>query len=94
MNDDDHLKVINRTRSLFPADLDIDSEKIVEKLSSFMGTSLSFNNSLADLISQPIVVRLNRPNILVTTHIKISIMHLMDLDMFLKCNVWIPIWCK
>ena len=36
VNDDDHLKVINRTRSLFPADLDIDSEKIVENLSSYM----------------------------------------------------------
>ena len=52
VDDDDHLKVINRTRSLFPADLDID-------LSSYMGTSLSFNNSLANLISEPIVVRLN-----------------------------------
>ena len=50
VNDDDHLKVINRTRSLFPADLDIDSEKIVANLSSYMETSLSYNNSFSNFI--------------------------------------------
>ena len=93
VNDDDHLKVINKTRSLFPADLDIDSEKIVEKLSSYMGTSLSFNNSLAGLISEPIVVRLNRPNTIGYNPAHKDIYHAFDESGYVPkmLNVWIPI---
>ena len=93
MNDYDHTKIINRTRSLFPADLDIDSEKIVEKLSSYLGTSLSFNNSLADLISEPIVLILNRPNSIGCNPSHKDIYHAFDESGYVPkiLNLWIPI---
>ena len=93
VNDDDHLKVINRTRSLFPADLDIDSEKIVADLSSYMESSLSYNNSLSDFISKPIVVRLNRPNSIGYNPAHKDIYQAFDKSGHVPkmINIWIPI---
>ena len=50
VNDDDHFKVINRTRSLFLADLDINFEKIIANLSSYMETNLCYPNSWSDFL--------------------------------------------
>jgi len=93
VNDDDHLKVINRTRSLFPVDLDIDSEKIVANLSSYIGTSLSYNNSFANFISKPIVVRLNRPNSIGYNPAHKDIYQAFDESGYVPkmINVWIPV---
>ena len=93
VNDDDHLKVINRTRSLFPADLDIDSEKIIANLSSYMETSLSYNNSFANFISKPIVVRLNRPNSIGYNPAHKDIYQAFDVSGYVPkmINVWIPV---
>jgi ectoine hydroxylase-related dioxygenase (phytanoyl-CoA dioxygenase family) len=93
VNDDDHLKVINRTRSLFPTDLDIDSDKIVAKLSSYMGSSLSYNNSVSDFISKPIVVRLNRPNSIGFNPAHKDIYQAFDESGYVPkmINVWIPV---
>ena len=58
-----------------------------------MGTSLIFNNSLAGLISEPIVVRLNRPNSIGYNPAHKDIYQSFDESGYVPkmLNVWIPI---
>ena len=93
VTDEDHIKVIERTRSFYPADLDIDSEKIVKNIASYIGSNLSYNNSVSKTGSDPIVVRINRPKSIGYNPCHKDIYNTFDKSGFIPkmINVWIPV---
>ena len=93
VTDNEHIKVIERTRSLYPVDLDIDAEKIVKNIASYMGSDLSYSNSVSKTGSDPIVVRINRPNSIGYNPCHKDIYNTFDKSGFIPrmINVWIPV---
>ena len=92
VNDDEHNKVIGRTRRLFPRDLGFDSAKIVSSLASYMKSELSYSNPVSKS-EQWIIVRINRPDSIGYNPVHKDIYEIIDCYKTIPkmINVWIPI---
>ena len=55
-----HNEIIKKTRRLFPKDLSIDVNQIVEKFSEYFNTKLTFTNPITDE-TQWMIARINMP---------------------------------
>lgn len=60
VSDDLHLKIIQKMRRLYPADLSIDIDNILQKFSEYFGRNLSFKNPLTGA-EHWMIARINRP---------------------------------
>lgn len=60
VTDDMHLEVIQKTRRLYPIDISIDVDEILQKFSDYFQRKLSFTNPVSG-IEQWMIARLNRP---------------------------------
>ena len=86
-NDDDHFKVISKTRDLFASDFDFDIMKLIQYFEKKIGMSLT------DVFPKTgqnwhIIVRINRP---ISNDFNPPHQDLDDLDFEPMINVWIPI---
>lgn len=92
VNDEEHLIVISRTRRLYPKDFAFDSRGLLDGLSAYMGSELTFVNKFLNQ-EQWIIVRINRPNSIGFNPIHKDIYEAYDNfhEIPKMVNVWIPI---
>lgn len=92
VTDDMHLEVIQKTRRLFPRDISIDVDEILQKFSDYFEKNLSFTNPVSR-IEQWMIARLNRPksNDFNTAHKDVYESY----DKYQKIpqmiNIWVPL---
>lgn len=92
VSDDLHLKIIQKLRRLYPQDLSIDIDQILQKFSHYFGKRLVFKNPLSGA-QQWMIARINRPksNDFNTAHKDVYEIF----DKFQKIpqmiNVWVPL---
>ena len=60
VSDDLHLKIIQKMRRLYPQDLSIDIDQILQKFSQYFGKNLVFKNPITGA-EQWMIARINRP---------------------------------
>ena len=60
-SDDDHYKVVSKTRELYPRDFNFPIEKMIPKFEKMVGFNLTDCNEVTGEI-QGIIIRINRPN--------------------------------
>ena len=60
VTDDMHLEVIKKTRRIYPKDISIDVNEILQRFSDYFERKLSFTNPVSG-IEQWMIARLNRP---------------------------------
>ena len=92
VTDDMHLEVIQKTRRLFPRDISIDVDEILQRFSDYFERKLSFTNPVSR-IEQWMIARLNRPksNDFNTAHKDVYESY----DKYQKIpqmiNIWVPL---
>lgn len=92
VTDDMHLEVIQKTRRLYPIDISIDVDEILQKFSDYFEKNLSFTNPVSR-IEQWMIARLNRPksNDFNTAHKDVYESY----DKYQKIpqmiNIWVPL---
>ena len=92
VTDDMHLEVIQKTRRLYPIDISIDVDEILQRFSDYFERKLSFTNPVSR-IEQWMIARLNRPksNDFNTAHKDVYESY----DKYQKIpqmiNIWVPL---
>lgn len=87
-----HAEVVQKTKRLFPDDLNIDTQKIVEEFGKYFGTKLTFSDPITGQ-EQWMIARINRPrsNDYNTVHKDIYESFDEYSDIPRMVNIWIPL---
>lgn len=91
-SNEDHMKIVSRTRDLFPKDFNFDLDELVKKFEAFLGFSLTDKDPAS---GQPlhVIVRINRPNSNDFNPPHKDVYEVFDGDAELSSfiNMWIPV---
>ena len=89
---EDHTKVVKRCRRLFPNDLGVDIDSIVNNFGTYLGSDLTFFNPITKE-NQWMIARINRPRSINYNPVHKDIYELYDNyeNVPKMVNIWIPI---